>query len=79
MMCCAIWYFSLKPATLLKATHLHGSFHVFKIVKMVPNRAMHHICSTPVWEIFNYIDKLTKSFLRFHEIKLKNVQKEKTL
>ena len=32
-----------KPATLLKLTLLHECFHVFTIVQMVPNRAMHHI------------------------------------
>ena len=34
----------LQPATLLKLTLLHGRFHVFQIVQMVPNRATHHIC-----------------------------------
>ena len=30
----------LQPATLLKVTILHGCFHVFEIVQMVPNRAI---------------------------------------
>ena len=33
-----------QPATLLKVTLLHGVFHIFYIVQMVPNRAKHHIC-----------------------------------
>ena len=32
-----------KPATLLKVTPLHGCFHVFKIVQIVPNCATHLI------------------------------------
>ena len=30
----------LQPATLLKVKILHGCFHVFEIVQMVPNRAI---------------------------------------
>ena len=34
----------IQPATLLKATLIHGVFfHVFKIVQMVPNRVNHLI------------------------------------
>ena len=33
----------VKPATLLKVRLLHGFFHIFKIVQMVPNRAKGHI------------------------------------
>ena len=52
---CAIWYhlyhlknikntpgcilLSVKRVTLLKGTLVHGCFHIFKIVQVVPNRA----------------------------------------
>ena len=32
-----------------------GVFHVFKIVQMVPDRAMHHICQTDFWAIVSYV------------------------
>ena len=35
--------FSLKLATLLKVSFVHGCFYLFKIVQMVPNRAKHLI------------------------------------
>ena len=34
-----------------------GVFHLFKIVQMVPNRATHHLCETPVNESFKPISR----------------------
>ena len=31
-----------KCATLIKVTLLHGCFHVFEILQLIPNRIKHH-------------------------------------
>ena len=38
-----VFYFYLKPATLLNVMLLHGCSSLFLIVQMVPNYAKHHI------------------------------------